>query len=176
MKEKDGFKRTCGHNLVISVAVLIVFMISGCYTEGPLFTRATLENPASSMIYIYRPDAECRGSKKIEFLVDSEQVVTLRGKEYSYVHVDPGEHLITSGELKKEEIPSLKIKITSEEGKSRYVQYKIMCEADYLIFNSTINLYLGGVPESKALSEMKSTTLTNIPNKKISKQEAISPE
>ena len=171
MKEKDGIKRTCGHNLILFGAVFLLIMMTGCYTEGPLFTRATLEHPASSIIYIYRPDAECRGSKKIEFLVDSGHVVTLRGKEYSYVHVDPGEHLITSGELKKEDIPSLKIKITSEEGESRYVQYKITCEADYLIFNSTINLYLGGVPESKALSEMKSTTLTAIPNKKISNKE-----
>ncbi len=171
MKEKDGIKRSSGHNSIMFVYGQILIVMAGCYAEGPLFTKATLKHPDSSIIYIYRPDAECLGSRKIDFLVDSEHVVTLRGNEYSYVHVDPGEHLITSGELKKDEIPSLKVKITSEEGKSRYVQYNITCEADYIIFNSSANLYLGGVPEAKALEEMQSTTLTTIPNKKIGNKE-----
>jgi hypothetical protein len=163
--------------IVISfVYALLLITMTGCYMQGPLFTEASLKHPASSIIYIYRPDAECLGSRKIEFLVDSDYIITLRGKEYSYVNVDPGEHLITSGELKKDEIPSMKIKISTEEGKKRYVQYRITCESDYIIFNSTANLYLGGVPENNALSEIKDTTLTIIPNRSVGNRETTPPE
>lgn len=168
MKEKHGIKRLSSVTFISILYSLMLITMSGCSMKGPLFSEASLQHPTSSIIYIYRPDAECLGSREIEFLFDSEHIVTLKGKEYAYVYADPGAHIITSGELKKDEIPSLKIKISTNEGKKRYVQYKITCESDYLIFNSTAKLYMGGVPEHNALPEIRDTTLTTIPNRSIS--------
>ncbi len=148
------------------VAAVIIFLASAlpsCVSKGPLFTKIHLDDTSDPVMYIYRAEEDCLEDLKFDFMIDESSLATVGGNEYVHLRVTPGEHIITSGGIEKEDIPPLKIMVRTERGKSYFVKYEITCDSQFYIMDSTIYLKFKLMDTMKALKEISQVHLSQVP-------------
>ncbi len=74
------------------ITALVLSSLPACYARGPRFQKVELDDPNSSLVYIYRLHSKYREGDIPFLYVDDKKILSLKSAGYTWLKIGPGEH------------------------------------------------------------------------------------